>query len=167
MDGESHVVVFLSLWFISVVPRIDRAFVSLAPERGAGAAGEGKPGLIRELLVVEFGNPPVAELDAGGCSVLWDHLSDVSALTRVLDGLAQLGQSALERGLLSEFVADQILNVRQIQPIQGRLACLQQFRGGSFHFASGAVLTEGAIGGVMMFWRVHVCGGSNLWNSAG
>ena len=54
------------LLFVRVTPRINRAVISLAPERGTSAAREGEPGLIRESLVLEFQHPPVAEVNPGG-----------------------------------------------------------------------------------------------------
>ena len=61
-------VLFLSFCFglIREVPRINRAIVSLAPERGANAAREGEPGLVGEGLVAESGDTPVSDVQAGG-----------------------------------------------------------------------------------------------------
>lgn len=57
--------------------------------------------------------------------------------------------------MLTEFVADEILNVRQIQPTKGGLAGIQQLRRCLFNSATGVILPEGAAVGVMMKWCVH------------
>ena len=76
MNGQSHSLfsfLLFFLLFVRVIPRINRPLISLAPERGASAAGEGEPGLIREFLVLEFQYPSVAEVNTGVWLLAWFH----------------------------------------------------------------------------------------------
>jgi hypothetical protein len=59
------IVVSSFLLFIRVIPRIHLACISFAPKGSAFAARQGESGLIRENLILEFQNPPVAEVNAG------------------------------------------------------------------------------------------------------
>ena len=86
-SSRRMVMVFISgtSGFIGIIPRIDWAIVSRAPERSTEAAGEGKPGQIREWLIGEFRKPPVAVMYPGVWVVSWigSGLVPVAVLKRV------------------------------------------------------------------------------------